>query len=217
MSAMTPSEPRWRRLEPDARKAQIFTCATHLFGERPYAEVSTSDIAAEAGVARGLINHYFGTKRELYLAVIRRAVTLPSAVPDVFPDQPLEERAATAVSWFMELVVDQGKMWITATSEGIGRDREVEQILFDAERRSADRVLDVVGVPSDNRSRAKLNAVLRAYAGMIKAAGREWLLRNALDRDQVHTLLHKSLLALLTDVFPAMLDEPLDLTGRASA
>lgn len=217
MSAMTPSEPRWRRLEPDARKEQIFTCATHLFGERPYAEVSTSDIAAEAGVARGLINHYFGTKRELYLAVIRRAVTLPGAVPDVFPDQPLEERAATAVSWFMDLVVDQGKMWITATSEGIGRDHEVEQILFDAERRSADRVLDVVGVPADNRSRAKLNAVLRAYAGMIKAAGREWLLRNALDREQVHTLLHKSLLALLTDVFPAMLDEPLDLTGRASA
>jgi AcrR family transcriptional regulator len=213
MSAMTPSEPRWRRLEPDARKEQIFSCATRLFGERPYSEVSTSDIAAEAGVARGLINHYFGTKRELYLAVIRRAVTLPGMAPAAFPDGPVEERAAVAVSWFLDLVVSHGKMWITATSEGIGHDQEVEQILFDAERKSADRVLDAVGVPPDNRGRAKLNAILRAYAGMIKAAGREWLLRNTLDREQVHTLLHRSLVALLTDVFPTVLDEPLDLTG----
>lgn len=217
MSAMTPSEPRWRRLEPDARKEQIFNCATRLFGERPYAEVSTSDIAAEAGVARGLINHYFGTKRELYLAVVRRAVTLPNVTPEVLPDGPLEERAAIAVSWFLDMVGTQGNMWINATSEGIGRDHEVEQILFDAERRSADRVLDAVGVPPDNRQRPKLNAMLRAYAGMIKAAGREWLLRNALDREQVHTLLHRSLVALLNDVFPSVLDEPLDLTRCASA
>lgn len=217
MSAMTPPAPRWRRLEPDARKEQIFACATRLFGERPYAEVSTSDIAAEAGVARGLINHYFGTKRELYLAVIRRAVTLPAMAPSAFPDGPVEARAATAVSWFLDLVVENGKMWITATAEGIGRDREVEQILFEAERKSADRVLDAVGVPADNPGRAKLNAILRAYAGMIKAAGREWLLRNALDRDQVYILLHKSLVALLTDVFPTVLDEPIDLTGCATA
>jgi len=217
MTAMTVSEPRWRRLEPDARREQIFSCAARLFSERPYAEVSTSEIAAEAGVARGLINHYFGTKRELYLAVIRNAVTLPNPNPDVFPEGPLEERAATAVSWFLDMVVNQGKMWITATAEGIGRDVEVEQILYDAERKSADRVLDAVGVPSDNSQRSQLNALLRAYAGMIKAAGREWLLRAALDRDQVHTLLHRSLVVLLAEVFPAVLKEPIDLTGQRTA
>lgn len=208
MSAMTVSEPRWRRLEPDARREQIFDCAARLFGERPYADVSTSDIAGEAGVARGLINHYFGTKRELYLAVIRRAVTLPELTTQVFPDAPLEERAAAAVSWLLDMVVSQGKMWVTATSEGIGRDPEVEQILFDAERKSADRVLDTVGVPRETVHRATLNALLRAYAGMIKAAGRELLLRGELARPQVHTLLHKSLVTLLADVFPAVLEEP---------
>ncbi|HKS47383.1 MAG TPA: TetR/AcrR family transcriptional regulator [Amycolatopsis sp.] len=216
---MTPSEPRWRRLEPDERREQIFTCAARLFAERPYAEVSTSDIAAEAGVARGLINHYFGTKRELYLAVIRRATTMPNVRPNLFPDGggPIEERASTAVSWFLDMVVNQGKMWLTATSEGFGRDPEVEQILFESERKSADRVLDAVGVPPDAAERSKLNALLRAYNGMIKGAGREWLLRGALDRDQVHTLLHKSLVTLLLDVFPTVLKEPLDLTGHCTS
>jgi AcrR family transcriptional regulator len=73
----TDPAPRWRRLEPDERKEQIFICAVQLFSQRPYSDVSTSDIAADAGVARGLINHYFGTKRELYLAVIKRALTVP--------------------------------------------------------------------------------------------------------------------------------------------
>jgi AcrR family transcriptional regulator len=75
------SEPRWRRLEPDARREQILVCAIRLFGDRPYPAVSTTDIAREAGVARGLINHYFGTKRDLYLEGGRRMVTIPASAP----------------------------------------------------------------------------------------------------------------------------------------
>jgi len=217
MAVMTASEPRWRRLEPDERREQIFTCALRLFGERPYTEVSTSDIAADAGVARGLINHYFGTKRELYLAVIQRTVTMPSPSPELFPPGPIEERASIAVSWFLDMVAENGKMWLAATADGFGSDPEVEQILFDAERKSADRVLDAVGVPADNAQRPELNAQIRAFAGMVKAAGREWLLRGALDREQVHTLLCKSLVTLFVDVFPTVLEEPVDLTGRCTS
>jgi AcrR family transcriptional regulator len=54
---------RRRRLEPDARREQILSVAIRLFGSKPYAEVSTTDVARDAGVARGLVNHYFGTKR----------------------------------------------------------------------------------------------------------------------------------------------------------
>ena len=55
---------------PDERGRQILAGARRLFGERPYAEVSTTEIARAADIARGLINHYFGTKRDLYLEVV---------------------------------------------------------------------------------------------------------------------------------------------------
>ncbi|MEV5297281.1 TetR/AcrR family transcriptional regulator [Amycolatopsis methanolica] len=204
---MTDSQPRWRRLEPDARREQIFTCAARLFGERPYAEVSTSDIAAAAGVARGLINHYFGTKRELYLAVLRRAMTIPTTALDIVTDGPLEEKARVAVDLFLTLVTKQGKTWLVATApEGLGSDPEVEAILVEAERRSAARVLDALGVKVDAAHAEACNALIRAYGGMVKAAGREWLLRGELDRDQVHTLLSRSLVTLIEDVFPAVTD-----------
>lgn len=198
----TESAPKWRRLEPDARKEQIFDCAAELFGQRPYAEVSTSDIAAEAGVARGLINHYFGTKRELYLAVIRRALTVPHFAVEILPEGTLEQRVDAAVGWFLDMVSRQENLWLAAIApEGIGRDLAVEQILEEADRESADRVLEAVGIAADDPCHSELNALVRAYGGMVKAAGREWLVRGALTREQVHALLSKSLLTLVSDVF----------------
>ncbi|RSN12265.1 TetR/AcrR family transcriptional regulator [Amycolatopsis roodepoortensis] len=199
----TEPAPRWRRLEPDERKEQIFACAARLFSDRPYSEVSTSDIAAEAGVARGLINHYFGTKRELYLEIIRRALTVPRLAVEILPEGPLELRADVAIDWFLDMVTSQEKMWLAAIApEGIGRDLEVERILEEADRESADRVLEAVGLSRESEHGQELNALVRAFGGMVKAAGREWLVRGSLDRSQVHTLLSKSLVTLVGEVFP---------------
>ena len=89
---MSSAEPRRRRLEPDERREQILACAVELFGERPYAAVSTTELARRAGVARGLINHYFDTKRDLYLEVVRRMVTIPQLAVDQLPAGPLLSR-----------------------------------------------------------------------------------------------------------------------------
>lgn len=203
----TEPAPRWRRLEPDERKEQIFTCAARLFGERSYSEVSTSDIAAAAGVARGLINHYFGTKRELYLEIIRRALTLPRLAVDILPEGPLELRANVAIDWFLDMVTNQERMWLAAIApEGIGRDLEVERILEEADRESADRVLEAVGLSRESRHGEELNALVRAFGGMVKAAGREWLVRRSLSRAQVHLLLSRSLVTLCGEIFPAIQD-----------
>ncbi|WP_344861107.1 TetR/AcrR family transcriptional regulator [Amycolatopsis ultiminotia] len=205
----TEPAPRWRRLEPDERKEQIYTCAARLFGERPYSEVSTSDIAAAAGVARGLINHYFGTKRLLYLEIVRRALTVPRLAVEILPDGPLELRADVAIDWFLEMVAGQEKLWLAAiTPEGIGRDPDVERILAEADRESADRVLEAVGLSRESEHGEELNAAVRAFAGMVKAAGREWLVLGSLSRAQVHTLLTASLVTLVAQVFPVIQNPP---------
>ncbi|MFC4001318.1 TetR/AcrR family transcriptional regulator [Prauserella oleivorans] len=202
------SAPRWRRLEPDERREQIFACAAELFGERPYAAVSTADIAARAGVARGLINHYFGTKRELYLAVVRRALTVPTTAMEQLPSGSLAERTEAAVEWFLDMVSKQHKMWLAAiTPEGIGRDVEVERILDEADREAADRVLEAMGFDRADERWNQLNALVRAYGGMVKAAGREWLVRGTLNREQVHTLLSGVLLTLVSDVMPRVREQ----------
>jgi AcrR family transcriptional regulator len=50
----------------------MLDAANELFAERGYEEVSVEDIARSAGVARGLVHHYFGGRKEVYLALLER-------------------------------------------------------------------------------------------------------------------------------------------------
>lgn len=202
---MTTAEvPRWRRLGPDQRREQILDCAVRLFGERPYAAVSTTDIAREAGVARGLLNHYFGTKRDLYLEVVRAMVQLPD-VAEVLPaGGSLRKRVDTSVAWFLDTVSAHGQTFVAVTgAEGVGADPEVEHILAAADDVAAAKVLEAIGLPGSERGEEHL-AVVRAYGGMVKAAVREWIDRESLTRPQVHLLLSTALISIVRDVLPAV-------------
>ncbi|MQA26272.1 MAG: TetR family transcriptional regulator [Micromonosporaceae bacterium] len=204
----TATEPRWRRLEPDQRRSQILACARRLFGARPYSEVSATEIARQAGVARGLINHYFGSKRDLYIEVMREALTIPASAVEKLPRGSVEERVDAAVDWLLDMLTRHGDTWLAATgAQGLGPDPELERILAEADDESAARVLDALGFGDDAEHREELLAMVRSYSAMAKAAGREWLVRESLNRAQVHSLLTRTLLAVVRDAFPAVRGE----------
>jgi AcrR family transcriptional regulator len=207
-------EPRWRRLEPDERRGQILACAVRLFGERPYAEVSTTDVARAAGVARGLVNHYFGTKKGLYVEAVRVLVTIPAVTVESIPRGDLEARIEAGVSWFLDVVSRHRRSWLWAMGAGGGRDPEVAAVLAEADEITADTLLRLVGLASVERGREELRAMFRAYGGLSKAAAREWLEHGALDRRQVHALLTTSLLSIVRSVVPLIAQ---DATGTDSA
>ncbi|MFE7800957.1 TetR/AcrR family transcriptional regulator [Nocardia sp. NPDC057440] len=196
------AQPRRRRLEPDERRAQILACAIDMFGERPYAAVSTAELAQRAGVARGLINHYFGNKRDLYLAVVRRMVTLPRLDDMVTPSGTDRERVDASVHWLLDVISEHGSTWVKVTShEGVGNDPEVQHILDQADDAAAERMLLMVG-RADSTHNAELRAMVRAFGGLVKVAGREWITRGTLTREQVHVLLADMLMTLMTETMP---------------
>lgn len=193
--------PARRRLAPDERREQILAAAVLLFRAHPYSAVSTTELAKAAGVARGLINHYFGTKRGLYLEVVRRLVIIPRFAVDQLPDGPLEARVTSAIDWFLTGVSRHGKAWLAATG---GWDPEVDRILAEADEVATDRMLEATGLPGTT----ELRAMMRSYGGMVKSACREWLVRGNLSRDQVRLLLTTALLALIREAVPSLEDRP---------
>ena len=82
----TSEQPKRReRLDTAARREQLIAVGRELFQQRPYDQVSMDDVAAGAGVSKGLIFHYFDSKRDLYVEIIGRGATdlmQASAVPD---------------------------------------------------------------------------------------------------------------------------------------
>ncbi|MFY1829406.1 TetR/AcrR family transcriptional regulator [Myxococcus fulvus] len=203
---MSPSPaPRWKRLEPDERREQILEVATRLFGERPYADVSTTDIAKEAGVARGLLNHYFGQKRDLYLKVVKRMLLMPGLEEKVSNTGTLRERVERSVRWYLDTVATHGKTYVAVTAVGgIGADPEVERIISAADDVAAAKTLEFLGLKVEVGSDARHRAMMRSYSGMVKATIREWIRGGTLTREEAHLLLSESLITIVRDVIPQL-------------
>ncbi|MGA7203406.1 MAG: TetR/AcrR family transcriptional regulator [Specibacter sp.] len=198
------AEPRRQRLSPDARREQIFACAQALFAARPYEDVLATDIAAAAGVARGLVNHYFGNKRALYLEVIRTNSTVSELAMASLPAGTPQERIDAAVTWFLDSLEQTGTSWLSLGSGGLGRDPDLEKILIGAENDSIEMLIEACGLAARTEHREQIRAMFRVYVQLARSGGREWLLRKTLTRPQVHTLLSGTLLAIVRDAIPAV-------------
>ncbi len=198
--------PRRQRLDHDERRRQILACARRLFSERPYASVSTSEIARDAGVARGLLHHYFGTKRDLYLEVVRELVRLPSSpVPLQAPGRGIEAIIDEGVDRWLTMVERNRGTWLAAIgARGLGRDPEVEAILDDAREQAADRLIEALQTYEAAQAPVELRALVRAYAEFAEAASVEWLQRGRLNREQTHAALVQGFLSIVRDVLEAV-------------
>lgn len=193
----------YQRLSPDERRAQILAVARRMFTELPYSEVSTAAIARETGVQRGLIHYYFGTKRELFLKVVH-GLTASAAmqVPPPNDRLTLPESVELLVNVFLDTADQNATTWFAALdAEGFGQDPELLRIVNRFKDEAVEHMLAILRVPEPTET---LRAVLRVYTGLVDAATRQWLQEKTLDRAQVHTLLSRSLLALVSDIGPAL-------------
>lgn len=83
--------------EPPAER--LLAAAEHLFGERSYRRTSVADICTAAGIATGSFYAHFGSKAEIFTAVIRRInadvrAVMAAALKTAADNQRARERAA---------------------------------------------------------------------------------------------------------------------------
>lgn len=89
---MTESRPR-QRLSEAQRRSQIMLAAVHEVADRGYQSASLTRIAQRAGVAKGLVWHYFSGKDELMAetaAWVMRAIS-ERVIAELDLDQPVPE------------------------------------------------------------------------------------------------------------------------------
>ncbi len=75
----------FEHLPPERQKA-ILDYGIAAFAHSGYAEVSTDAITKACGIAKGLLFHYFGSKRAYYLRCMREALDRLMVVPQAPPD-----------------------------------------------------------------------------------------------------------------------------------
>ena len=61
---------------PEKKQSQILNAAYKVFATSQYKKAPTAEIAAEAGISKSLLFHYFHNKLELYLFLWKYAADL---------------------------------------------------------------------------------------------------------------------------------------------
>jgi len=104
---MSPSEDESRTLNRrhDERREQLLDIAASLFAKHGLEGTTTKDIAKAAGVSPGLLYHYYSSKEDLLLNVIKRFKNEANdALEGDILDLPLEEGLLRILSSFNDKV-----------------------------------------------------------------------------------------------------------------
>lgn len=196
--------PRRRiRLENDQRRAQLLALGVQAFSDRTYDDVSVDDIARAAGISKGLLYHYFPTKRDLYLAGLKAtaAELIASTTTAASPSLPPLERMRAGLDAYLDHVSRHARPFVALMRGGIGSDPEVVGVIEGVRTTYVQRFLDnAEGTPLGGlllTDRPLVRIAVRGWIGFVEAASLEWLQRKDVERTRLRDLLIDALLATL--------------------
>jgi AcrR family transcriptional regulator len=185
---------RRKRLELDERRSQLLALARRAFASKSYDEVSIDELSQAAGVSKGLLYHYFPSKRDLYVATVRAAAEQlwERTVPD--PALPQREQLFRGVDGYLRYVEENAQAFVSLMQSGIGRDDEVHAIVDGVRQRFMDVTLERMGfsvVPPIART------LVRGWVGMVEATSVAWAEQHSVPREEILRVLVKTLLYTL--------------------
>ncbi len=188
------SRPARRRLAPDDRRQALINSALKLFNTRPYDEVSVDDIAADAGMSRPLVYHYYGGKAGVFITALRQTGDdVVAAIAKAATNDPENWLTAGLAAFFDH--IQANPIGLTALlrhgSLAGGEDRQVLDQIRD---RILKLILFKLEPPNDS---PVLQSVLSGWVAMVETMGRGWLRQGQPTRQELEMLLPELLRSVL--------------------
>lgn len=185
----------------DARREHLLKAGVELLRHRRPEEVSIEEIAAAAGVSKGLLYHYFPTKQSFIVAALEQGQE--ELAERLQPDPDLEPvaRLDASLDAFLDSVEEHTAAYTAIFKRGgahpevaaaldAGREQQL-QMLLGALAQLEDRRMDAVATPA-------LQAALQGWLFFCEGAVLRWLEHGGLERDQLLVLLRRALLGTLS-------------------
>lgn len=173
-----PALPRVR-LDVDERRTQLVELGLEHFGGRAYDDVSIDEIAAAAGISKGLLYHYFPTKRAYYAATVKEAAARLVSSTETADDQAPLERLHAGLDAYLGYVRLHAKAYATLMRSGIGVDPGILQIVDETRATFIDRLVsgfaqgEMRGFLA-TRPTPLARLALRGWVGFAEAASLGW-------------------------------------------
>jgi len=165
-------DPPRARLDVEERRRQLIELGSRLFSSRTYDEVSIDELARAAGISKGLLYHYFPTKRDFYVATVRHAAK--DLLERTFrpSEMTAAERLQGGLDAFLEYVSEHGTAYTSLLRSGIGADLEVARIVDSTREEFCTRLVEGLGIDAPG---PLMRPALRGWVGFVEAATIDWL------------------------------------------
>jgi AcrR family transcriptional regulator len=174
------------RLPAAERRVQLLDHALVVFATDGYHDATMDRVAAAAGVTKPVLYQHFGSKRELFLEVLRdvggelRHRVREATIGAPTPHQQVQRGFQAWFTW-----VDEQRDGFTVLFNGdVRRDPEFLTEASKVERQIADNIADLIAVEGLSEERRRLLAY--GIVGLGESTCRRWLAKEIeLDADDL--------------------------------
>ncbi|MBV9412203.1 MAG: TetR/AcrR family transcriptional regulator [Acidimicrobiia bacterium] len=173
---------RAARLDPEERRAQLIELGLRMLSSESADRVPVDEIAEAAGISRGLLFHYFPTKRDFYVAVAREAARRLLEVTEPDPELDHMERLHASLAAYVDYVADNEALYIALVRGASGSDKELQAISEETRAESARRVIEALGLVDAD---PVVRTAVRGWVGFIEETTLDWLRNRDLERDHL--------------------------------
>ncbi len=189
------------RMSTDARREQLLEAGVELLRRRPYDEVSIEEIAAAAGVSKGLLYHYFPTKQDFVLAALERGQRQLGELTARDPELPPAEQLGASIDRFLDFVEAHEVAYTAIFRSRGGSDPEIQAALERGRQERLDSLLDSLAsweaAPITVERTPLLETAIQGWIFFVEGAVLRWLERRDLERDELRELLERALIGAL--------------------
>lgn len=184
-----------KRLTPDQRRSQLLDIGSRLFATRPYDDVWIEEVADIAGCSRGLMYHYFSSKRDFFAEIMRVESARVLAITEPDTSLPVAEQVAAGLDAYIRFSVEH-EHGVRAINRGamLG-DAGIQAILTAELDIQQQRIL--AALPPDMRDDEVMKTALRGWVSFVRAVCTDWLDRRTITESDVRELCLKALEGLL--------------------
>src|ERR1700739_1060031 len=161
-----------RQVQAELTRRKLLDAAVEHFSAHHFDDVATSDITETAGVAQGLLFHYFGNKRGIYLEALRDAANRLNAAATPPSDGSPGEQFRRMLRAHLAYRSEHDGLALRLVLGGSGGDPEAWEIFDQSRWHTIEWTCQLLEL---DVARPALRLMLRSCAGALDEATNYWL------------------------------------------
>jgi AcrR family transcriptional regulator len=177
-------DPSYRRLDVDERRQQLLERGAELFTSHPYDKLSMSKIAAEAGISKGLLYHYFPSKRAFFEATLSAWAEQLRERTEPDPDQSPVEQLQSSLGGFLSMVEENAVAYRNLMQSATVP--EIRDLIEEVRQQTAERILG--GLYADDPP-PKARVAVSGWLWFMDGACLDWIEHRDVEREELRDLL----------------------------